>query len=277
MPIVVVASPLRSVFPRFIVGDTSTVRLFLRGRLNTISMACSGLRGYHVTGSRPAWAQQTEKNITIGIHYDGDPKACYYTQEQFYDNAKWMEPKDKTSIEFVAPESFRHIATIPVEYQTLNLPCLTAYEIRMVRTYMFNFIYLASRYFMQVEQAQIVDREELSRTSHYHRSKLQDHVNLVTSVFYPYRTGWGRDWSGVDLGPVSPSIFRETLDLADTLANLRTNSTEADERGTIIPTRWSIPAPIDPPKPIAYPGAPVTDGTSRAVQDPETSDKHNDS
>ena len=83
MPIVVVASPLRSVFPRFIVGDTSTVRLFLRGRLNTISMACSGLRGYHVTGSRPAWAQQTEKNITIGIHYDGDPKACYYTQEQF--------------------------------------------------------------------------------------------------------------------------------------------------------------------------------------------------
>ena len=76
---------------------------------------------------------------------------------------------------------------------------------------------------------------------------------------------------------VVASPLRSVFPRFNALANLRTNSTEADERGIIIPTRWSIPAPIDPPKPIAYPGAPVTDGTSRAVQDSETPDKHNDS
>ena len=244
-------------------------------------MAGFGHRCHCRETSRDRWTRETEAAITLGLQHEGVP-AVPYTQTQFYDNVQFLRIADGTTIEFFAPTYFRHIATLPFDYRSISLTRLKAYQTRLVYAHMVDFVYLASRYFIQVEQGRVLYPKEIDTVTSYHRQKLYDYIGTLTSAFISSVSKSSRLQYGPDLGSTSPSIFMEVTDLDSVIKAFYVDPAIVD--GVAICAASGHP-PLGFAKTLAdsdavasaSSDAVVTDGTSRAVQDSETSDKQNDS
>ena len=248
---------------------------------NTILMAGFGHRCLRDEPPRFRWLRETEAAITLGIQYEGVP-AVPYTQTQFYASVDFLRVGNGTTVEFFAPTYFRHIATLPFDYRSISLTNLKAYQTRLVYAHMVDFVYLASRYFVQVEQGRVLYPKEIDTVSSHHRQKLYDYIGTLTSAFISSVSKSPRLQYGPDLGPTSPSIFMEVTDLDSVIKAFYVDPAIVDGVAIHAATGHS---PIGFAKTLAdsdavasaSSDAVVTDGTSRAVQDSETSDNQNDS